>query len=108
LIEVGDQAIGSFQLDYDVIYVSLNGPPNEVPKNGEHTMLICCLGVIEAKRHGYKAIGSEQGDKRSCELVGLFHHNLMVTGVSIKKGESFHNPKWSQLFDQRAIKGRDV
>jgi hypothetical protein len=33
---------------------------------------------------------------------------LMVTGVSIKKGESFHNPKWSQLFDQRVIKGRDV
>jgi hypothetical protein len=88
LIEVSYQIIRSFSFDYDVIYVSLNGPPDEVPKNGEHTVLVCGPRVFEAKRHGYIVVSSERSDERSRELVGLFHHDLMVTGVSIKEGKS--------------------
>jgi hypothetical protein len=51
--------------------------------------LIRGLHILEAKWHGYVEIGLEQGDKRGHELVGLFHHDLMVTGVSIKERESF-------------------
>jgi hypothetical protein len=88
LIKVGNQAVGSFQLNYDVIYISLNGSPDEVPQNSKHTTLVRSPRIVEAKRHGYIAISPEQGDKRSHKLVRLFHHDLMVTGVSIKERES--------------------
>jgi hypothetical protein len=39
--------------------------------------------------HGYVVVGLERGDKRDHELVRLFHHDLVVTEVSIKERESF-------------------
>jgi hypothetical protein len=80
---------GLLGLDYNVIYVSLNGPPDEVPKNGEHTSLVCSPRVLELERHGDIAVRPKRGDKRGRELVGLFHHNLVVVGISIKEGENF-------------------
>ena len=42
--------------------------------------------VSEAEGHRIVAVHAERCDKRSRELVGLFHLDLVVTGVSIKKG----------------------
>ena len=57
-----------------------------VPKHMEHTPLVCSSGVSEAKWHRDIAVHAEGCDKKSHELVGLFHLDLMVTGISIKKG----------------------
>ena len=76
--QVGNQAACFPGLDDNVVYVSLNYFAYKVPKNLEHTSLICSPRVLEAKRHGYVAIHSERGDERSRELVGLFHLDLVV------------------------------
>jgi hypothetical protein len=81
--------IGLLGLDYNVIYISLNGPPNEVPKNGEHTPLVCSPRVLEPERHGDIAVRPKWGDERGRGLVKLFHHNLVVARISIKEGEDF-------------------
>ena len=70
----------------DVVDICLYVSPEMVPENVEHTPLICSSGISEAKRHRDVAVHAEMCDKRSCELVGLFHLNLVVTRVCIKKG----------------------
>ena len=35
--EVGDKMVSPFGLNYDVVDVGLNGPPDEVPEAFEHT-----------------------------------------------------------------------
>ena len=57
-----------------------------VPENVEHTPLISSSDVSEAKGHRDVAVHAERSDKRSRELVGLFHLDLVVTGIRIKKG----------------------
>ena len=59
------------------------------PENVEHTPLICSSGVSEAKGHRDVAVHAERRDKRSRELIGLFHLNLVVTRVGVKKGQKF-------------------
>jgi hypothetical protein len=81
--------VGLLGLDYNVIYVSLNGLPDEVTKNGEHTPLVCSPRVLEPERHGDIAVRPKRGDERGHGLVRLFHHNLMVARMSIKEGEDF-------------------
>jgi hypothetical protein len=81
--------IGLLGLDYNVIYISLNGPSDEVPKNGEHTPLVCSPHVLESERYGDIAVRPKRGDERGHGLVELFHHNLVVAKISIKEGEGF-------------------
>ena len=57
-----------------------------VSENMEHTPLICSSGVSEAKGHRNIAVHAEMCDKRSRELVGLFHLDLVIARISIKKG----------------------
>ena len=57
-----------------------------VSENVEHTSLICSSGVSEAKGHRDVAVHDERCDKRGRELVGPFHLDLVVTGISIEKG----------------------
>ena len=40
LLKVSYEQVSLFGLDYDVICVGLNGPPNEVPEAIEHTALV--------------------------------------------------------------------
>ena len=40
MLKVGYDLVSPFGLDHDVIYVSLNGSPDEVTETLEHTMLI--------------------------------------------------------------------
>ena len=61
-------------------------PPELVSENVEHTPLIGSSGVSEAKGHRNVTVHAERCDKRSRELVGLFHLDLVVTGIGIKKG----------------------
>ena len=51
LLKIGNQVIGLFGLDYDVVDVGLNGSPDEVSEASEHTSLVCCPNVFQAKRH---------------------------------------------------------
>ena len=46
MLKIGDQVIGLFGLDYDVIDVGLNGSPDEVPKTFEHTSLVHSPSVL--------------------------------------------------------------
>jgi len=41
LLQVCYELVSLFGLDHDVIYVSLNGSPDEVPETLEHTTLVC-------------------------------------------------------------------
>jgi hypothetical protein len=34
------------QLDYDIIYISHNGPPDEFTKDGIHATLVCGANVF--------------------------------------------------------------
>jgi len=52
----------------------------------EHTSLVCGSGVSKAKGHRNVAVHAEMGDKRSRELVGFFHLDLVITGICIKEG----------------------
>ena len=40
MLKIGDKVVSPFGLNYDVIDVGLNGPPNEVPEVIEHTALV--------------------------------------------------------------------
>ena len=71
--------------DHDVVYVGLDGLPDVVAKDLGHAPLVRGTCVSEAERHSHVAVHAEWCDKRSRELVGLFHLDLMVTGVRIKE-----------------------
>ena len=86
---VGYDLVSPFGFDLDVIHVGLNGSPDEVPEAVEHTALVSCPGVLQTERHCDVAERSEGGDERCRELVGLFHHDLMVPGVCIKEAKGF-------------------
>ena len=72
-------------LDYDVIHVSLNGPPDEVSKVFGHATLVRSPDVLESEQHRNVAKRPKRGDERGRELVGLFHHDLMIPVVRIKE-----------------------
>ena len=46
LLKIGNQVIGLFGLDYDVVDVGLNGSPNEVSETFEHTSLVHSPSVL--------------------------------------------------------------
>ena len=51
VLQVGHEMIGLLGLDYNVIHVSLNGPPDEVSKAFGHAMLVCSPSIFESERH---------------------------------------------------------
>ena len=81
--------VSPFGLYHDVVNVGLNGPPDEVPKTLMHTTLVRSPNVLQTEWHCDIAERSEQGDERCHELIGLFHHDLMVPRVGIKEVEGF-------------------
>ena len=89
LVKISDKVASPFGLNYDVVNVGLNGPPDEVPEAFEHTALVCSPSVLQTERHCDVAEQSEGGDERCHELVGFFHHNLMVPGVRVKEAKGF-------------------
>ena len=89
LFKIGDEMVGLFGFDHDVVNVGLNGPPDEVPEAPKHTVLVCSPSVLQTEQHYDIAERSKGGDERCHELVGLFHRNLMVPGVRIKEAEGF-------------------
>ena len=85
--EIGYQIVRLPGFHNDVIDIRLYSPPDMVFKHVKHTSLVCSSGVSKAKGHHDVAVHAEKGNKRSHELVGLFHFDLMITGVCIKKGK---------------------
>ena len=85
LLKVSYDLVSPFGLDHDVIYVGLNGSPDEVFETLEHTMLVRSPSVLQTEWHCDVAEQSEGGDERCHELVKLFHHDLMIPGVRIKE-----------------------
>ena len=47
LLKIDYEVVNPFGLDYDVINIGLNGPPDEVSKTLEHTMLVCSPNVLQ-------------------------------------------------------------
>ena len=54
-----------------------------------HAPLVGGASVLQAERHCYIAVRTIQGDERGCELIGLFHRDLVVARVGIQKGKDF-------------------
>jgi hypothetical protein len=81
--EVGHELVGLFGLDYDVVHVSLASLTDEFFEI--HTSLVCSSYVFEPERHHDVTERSKWGDERGRELVGLFHRDLMVSGVASRK-----------------------
>ena len=52
-----------------------------------HAPLIGGASVLQAKRHGYVVVRTIWGDERGCEMIELFHHDLVIARVGIQKGE---------------------
>ena len=46
LLKIGNEVVSPFGLNHDVVNVSLNGPPDEVPEAFEHTALVCRPSVL--------------------------------------------------------------
>jgi hypothetical protein len=87
--EIGDE-IASFPcLDYNVIDVGFDRSANVIAEHVIHATLICGTDVTQPEGHGCITIRALWGDERGRDLVGLFHPDLMVTGVGIKEGKSF-------------------
>ena len=51
MLKIGDEVVSLFGLNYDVVYVGLNGLPDEVSKTLEHTMLVHSPSVLQTKWH---------------------------------------------------------
>jgi hypothetical protein len=81
--------VGLFGLDYNVVYVGLNGLTDEVSETLERTSLVCSPHVFQTERHRDIAEQSECGDKRGRGQVTLFHHYLMVPRVHIEEAKGF-------------------
>ena len=60
-------------------------------------MLVCSPCVFQIERHCEEAKRFEWGDERCCELLGLFHRDLMVPRVRIKEAKGFHILRLSRL-----------
>ena len=80
-----DEITGLSGLDHDVVHVSLDSLPDVLAEDLGHASLVCGPCVSETEWHGQVAVHAEWGDERSRELVGLFHLDLMVTGIRIKE-----------------------
>ena len=84
--QVIDEITGLSGLDHNVIHVGLDSLPDVLAENLGHAPLVCGPYVSETEWHGHVAVHAVRGDERSRELVGLFHLDLMVTGIRIKEG----------------------
>ena len=51
LLKISYEVVSPFGLNYDVIDVGLNGPPDEVPEAVEHIALVSCPSVLQTERH---------------------------------------------------------
>ena len=51
LLKIDNEVVSLFGLNYDVVNVGLNGPPDEVPEAFEHTALVCSPSVLQTERH---------------------------------------------------------
>ena len=89
LLKIGYEVVSLFGFDHDVVNVGLNGSPDEILKLLEHTALVCSPSILQTKWHYDIAERSEWGDERCCELVGLFHRDLIVPEVCIKEAKGF-------------------
>ena len=69
LLKIGYEMVRLFGFNHDVIYIGLNGPPDEVPETLEHTTLVCSPSVLQTERHCDVAERSKGGDERCRELA---------------------------------------
>ena len=51
MLKIGDKVASLFGLNYDVVDIGLNGPPDEVPEAVEHTALVSGPNIFQTERH---------------------------------------------------------
>jgi hypothetical protein len=76
--KVGKEVRGFPRLDYDVIDVGLDRPPNVFAEHMVHAPLVRRTRIPQAERHGDIVVHAEGRDERSRELVGLLHPDLVI------------------------------
>jgi hypothetical protein len=64
--------------DNDVIDISLDRSADVLSEHMVHAPLVCSTCIPQAKWHSSITIHAERCDKRSRELVGFFHLNLVL------------------------------
>jgi hypothetical protein len=82
-IEVINLVTDPLGFDHNVINVGLDGWADVFPQNVLHESLVRRPRVLETEGHSNIAIHVERGDKRSHELIGLLHFNLVVARICI-------------------------
>jgi hypothetical protein len=76
--EVGEEVGGFPCLDNDVIDISLDYSADVFSEHMVHAPLVGCTCIPQAKWHSSITIHAKRRDKRSRELVGLFHLDLVI------------------------------
>jgi hypothetical protein len=71
--------------DHDVIDLGLNHSTDVITKHVVHTTLVCGTNISQIEGHGSVVVHVVRGDKRSRELVRLFHLDLVITEVGVKE-----------------------
>jgi hypothetical protein len=80
------EKVGGFpRLDYDVIDVSLDRSADVLSEHVVHAPLVCRTGIPQTKWHSSIAVHAKKCDKRSRELVGLFHLDLVIPLVGVEE-----------------------
>ena len=51
LLKIGDEVVSPFGLNYDVVDIGLNGPPDAVLEASEHTALVRSSSVFQTEQH---------------------------------------------------------
>ena len=46
MLKIGNEVVNPLGLNYDVVDIGLNGPPDEVSKAFEHTLLVHSSSII--------------------------------------------------------------
>jgi hypothetical protein len=77
--KVGEEVRGFPCIDNDVIDISLDRLADVLSEHVVHAPLVCCTCIPQAKWHGSITVHAKRCDKRSRELVGLFHLDLVIT-----------------------------
>jgi hypothetical protein len=86
---VEDKAVNLLRFDHDVIDVDLDYSADVTIEHVVHSSLVCEAIIPQTEGHGSVAIHAIRVGERSHELVGLFHHDLVIVGVGFKEGHGF-------------------
>jgi hypothetical protein len=85
-LQIGDKVIGPLSLYDYVVDIYFDVAADLFGETLDHTSLVWCPSIFQAKGHGDITEKTERGDEGGSMLVTLFHDDLVVARVDIQKG----------------------